>query len=164
MYGLEDSYYRLALSCAQRRDLAAAVRYAQSALCFNAQNKRASRLLGLCLYELGEPVPTTYKNLTKDKALIEASEEHERTRAVMVIISDCTRSKRFLKAEAIARKISHQSARILVIRGCLLASAGKYGKAAKLFSAALEKDRGNVLTSAFLTEALKRRRYFWEKM
>lgn len=123
------SYYLLALYSAKKRDLSRAVELARYAICFG-EDEKASRLLELCLYELG-------------------------TREDLSCVRDC---KKWRKAEKAARSLEHQSVRVLIIRGCLYASVKRYGKAAKLFAMALEKDSGNALARDYLTETVKRQK------
>jgi hypothetical protein len=44
--------------------------------------------------------------------------------------------------------------RILIIRGCFAAASKRYKAAAKLFAAALEKDKGNSAAGIYLNEMM----------
>lgn len=138
-------YYRLALVLAKRRDLSAAAEYARHALRINGQNELARTLLGLCLYELGEP------GAAQDAAeYADAQDDLKR--------ADLIRRNSWRKAARIMRSIPHQSVRVLNAQGCLFAAAGRYAKAERFFAKALEKDRGNSLASECLTETVKLRK------
>ncbi|MDR0491725.1 MAG: hypothetical protein LBH28_10830, partial [Oscillospiraceae bacterium] len=51
---LDMGYYRLALYDAKRRNLSKTIIHARKALLLNAENESARRLLGICLYEMGD--------------------------------------------------------------------------------------------------------------
>jgi tetratricopeptide (TPR) repeat protein len=137
---LGTHYYRLALFRAVQRDLSGAVVYARYACLLDPSRGDAARLLELCLYELGEQFP--------------AEEGLERVRVL-------AEQKKWLAAAKAAGAIPHQSAAVLNIRGCLLAAAGRYNKAADCFARALLKDRGSRLAAAGFAETAPRRKRFW---
>jgi tetratricopeptide (TPR) repeat protein len=139
---LEKRYYRLALSAAVRRDLSGAAIYARYVCLVDPENGDAAKLLELCLYELG---------------VGGADDGFDQVRAVVA-------QKKWRKAEQAAQAISHQSVRVLNIRGCLLASAQRYAQAADCFATALSKDRFNRLAAAGFTETAAQRRWFlWKR-
>jgi tetratricopeptide (TPR) repeat protein len=110
------------------------------------ENGDAAKLLELCLYELGE-----------NGGGETADDGFDRVRALVA-------QKKWRKAEQAVRAISRQSARVLNIRGCLLAAAKRYAQAADCFAAALSKDRCNRLAAAGFAETAARRRWFlWKR-
>ena len=125
---LAARYCSLALHNAKQRDLSGAVVYARRSLILDPDNEKARRLLGLCLFESGEKIlPGTLARVRELRA-----------------------RKKWRKAESLLRACKHQSVRVLLIRGCLMASAGKYKAAARLFAAALSKDKGNRAAMVYL--------------
>ena len=130
---LSKDFYHLALVSAKKRDLSRAVVLARHALCIAPEDEKASRLLEICLYELGD--------------LGELNMERMR---------EFVAKKKWRKAEAEARALKHQSVRVYNIRGCLYAASGRYRKAAVMFAKALEKDNGNETARRCLIEALNK--------
>lgn len=158
---LGERYYRLALSAAAQRDLSGAAEYARHAMRLGAENPNAPKLLGLCLYELGE-LGAAHALLAGSPALAQAAgEERARAESGLEQVQALVRQKKIRRAVRAARAIPHQSVRVLNIRGCLYGGMGRYGAAVDCFSKALEKDRGNRLASAGLTDALRQRTCFW---
>jgi tetratricopeptide (TPR) repeat protein len=161
-------YYRLALAAAKRRDLTAALRYADFACILDPEHGDAAyrqaapysedashledishlgdishledalRLAEICRHELGE---------TCEQALEQ--------------IGLLVRQKKWKTAAREAGTASHQSVRLLNIQGCLWALAKRYALAADCFTRALAKDRGNILAVDALAELGRRRKYFW---
>ena len=151
---LDESYYSLALSCGKERNLSGAAVFARQALCLNGENEKARRLLGLCLYELGdlEGAADVFAGMPEWESVCA---ERECANEAFSKIRELAARKKWRKAESEARKIRHQSARVLKIRGCLLVASKRRGKASALFAQALEKDRGGQVI--FLTETTKQR-------
>ena len=134
---LAARYCSLALHNAKQRDLSSAVVYARRSLILNSDNEKARRLLGLCLFESGE-----LENFI--------AQEHKALPGTLARVCELRARKKWRKAEALLRACKHQSVRVLLIRGCLMASAGKYKAAARLFAAALSKDKGNRAAMVYL--------------
>jgi tetratricopeptide (TPR) repeat protein len=135
---IEGRYYRLALAAAKRRDLTAALRYADFAAVLNPEHDDAVRLAEICRYELEE---------TQEPVL-------ER-------IGLLAEQKKWKAAAKEAGAVSHRSVRLLNIQGCLWALAKRYAPAADCFAGALAKDRGNTLAADALAELGRRRKCFW---
>jgi tetratricopeptide (TPR) repeat protein len=133
-----ERYYRMALAAAVRRDLAGAVLYARYALALNVEHPGAAKLLELCLDELGE-VAGGYDDLDRVRVL--------------------AGQKKWCAAEKAARAIPRQSVHILNIRGCLLAAAKRYARAADCFARALTMDRSNALAAEGFAETSSRRNF-----
>ena len=160
--GLDTGYFRLALDKARQRDLSGAIAHAQCALRINAENDQARKLLGLCLYELGE-LDDAAKALAGCDGLAETSyAERERMAEALRQARELCQQRKWRKAAALLQDLPHQSVRILIMRGCIKANAGNYPAAAKLFARALEKDRGNRLAGEYLTEAARRMRLLYD--
>jgi tetratricopeptide (TPR) repeat protein len=157
---LSARYYRLALSAASRRDISGAARYAYRACLIGGAGGGAFRLLGLCLYELGEPEALRYFSSDSPEQAA-ARKEFNRMMVEWERIRVLVDRKKWRKAIRRAEQIPCRNVRVLNLHGCLLACAGRYGEAARFFAEALEKDRGNRLASAGLTEALNRRKKAW---
>jgi len=148
--GLDTLFFRLALKCAMQRDLSGAAACARRSMRINPENEKARRLLGICLYELGEldaavKVTEGLADL-QDTALAELSSTGETLIRVRELV-DC---RKWRKAEVLLRNIRHQSVRVLTMRGCAKAAAGHYRLAARLFARALEKDIGNQAARNYL--------------
>ena len=193
---LAGRYYRLALSAAVRRDLSGAARYARFARLLDEGQANAAKLLGLCLYELGEPECARYLSaedgdppVSENPPASESppasenppvsgdtlvSEDPPDSRAPMVSgegqpplkdafdqIRSLAEQGKWRKALRQAESIPHQSVRVLLIQGCLHASAKHFGAASRVFVKALEKDCANPLALAGLAEAAKRRKGSW---
>jgi len=141
--GLDSLYFRLALKYAVKRDLTGAVACARRSMRINVENDKARRLLGLCLYELGELDAAA--KVTEGLAGISdiAVAERDSTGETLMRVRELVSRRKLRKAEASLRNIGHQSVRILNMRGCAKAAAGHYSAAARLFARALEKDIGN---------------------
>ena len=133
--------YRLALIKASQRDLSGAVMLARHARVLNKSHENAAKLLEICLCELDGHSPETAEDNQK----------------ILVPV----KLKKWRKAARFAGEAPHQSVRILNIRGCIYACAKRYGKAAREFSQALEKDKGNKLAAAGLAGALQCRIWRW---
>jgi tetratricopeptide (TPR) repeat protein len=156
--------YLLALSAAERGDLSAAARLAACALSLDEDETRdnARRLLGLCLYELGD-LETAASLLAACPDLADAAREAcALTRAGLDEAERFTRRGKWRAALKAADRIPHQSARLLNIRGCILAGAGRYARAGRLFAEAMEKDAGSRFAPACLMETARRAKSFWE--
>ena len=160
---VDARYYRLALYKAKRRDLSGAVQYARRALRIDAGNKKARLLLGVCLYELGDLENAVIFLEESTDILIDARYEQELVGKKLDQARELAESGKWRKAEASLRDIEHQSVRILTIRGCMKAAAGKYLPAADIFARALEKDKENRAAAAYLAEAAGRgNKAFWQ--
>jgi len=138
---LAGSFYRLALSSAAQRDLTRAAWLAHFACGLDGSHENAAKLLKLCQYELGS---------------FGAGHESgfERIRAL-------AKQKKWREAARLARSLPRRSVRALNIQACALACAKRYKPAARAFSEALEKDRGNKTAAAGLAEATSRQSGFW---
>jgi hypothetical protein len=134
---LMDFDYRLALGAAVRRDLDAALAYAQIACLLDGANEDAAKLLDICRYE----AEATDVDLEQVRLL--------------------AGQKQWLKAAEAAQDSQHQNACTLGIQGCLFALARRDAQAADCFAAALEMDSGNTLAAAALVELGRRRKPFW---
>jgi len=116
----------------------------------NAHSGNARRLLGLCLFELGE-LDSAAATLEGFAGLTESvRQEREEQNLLFARVRELAARKRWRKAEVVLRAARHQSVRVLLTRGCLKASAKKYKEAARLFAGALEKDTGNSAAGAYL--------------
>jgi hypothetical protein len=133
---LARRYYRLGLGAAKRRELGAALSYAELAALLDPSHDDASRLAEICRIELSAP-----------------EEELETIRLL-------AGQKKWKAAALAAKDIAPQNARLLTIQGCLWALAKRYGSAARCFAGALAKDRGSLLAARALAQ-LGRRRNFW---
>jgi hypothetical protein len=132
-------YYRLGLGAAKRRDLRAALVYADLSRLLDPGHEDAARLAELCRIELGE-----------------AGETPE-----LEGIGLLAGQRKWKAAALAAKRVSRQSARLLNIQGCLWALAKQHGAAADCFSKALAKDRGNILAAEALAVLDRRRLCFW---
>ena len=180
-YGsLAPRYYSLALYYAKRRNLSSAVIYSRRSLMLDPDIEKARRLLGLCLFELGafdgaaaaymgsagqqteqaaEQIEQTAEQTeqaaeqTEQAALLRTvAEERMQLLGVLARVGELAARKKWRKAEALLRACKRQSVRVLLIRGCLKASAKHYKAAAKLFAAALNMDSGNRAAMAYLRD------------
>ncbi|MDR1588090.1 MAG: hypothetical protein LBS57_11590 [Treponema sp.] len=134
-------YYRLGLAAAKRRDLSAALAYAEFARILDPEHDGAARLAEICRYELGETGEAREPDLER--------------------ISLLAGQKKWKPAALAAQRVSHQSVRILAIQGCLWTLAKRYAAAAKCFTRVLAKDCGNIFAAEALAELGRRRNYFW---
>jgi hypothetical protein len=121
----------------------------------------ARRLLGLCLYELGDTenaagILAAFPDLAR-----EAREACERERDGLAETGRLARLGKWRAALRTAEKIPHQSARLLNIRGCILAGAGRYAMAGRLFAMAAEKDAGGRAAREYLAEAARQKQSLW---
>jgi hypothetical protein len=132
-------YYRLGLGAAQRRDLSAALRYADFACVLNPGYEDAARLGEICRDELGE---------TGGEPVFER-------------LSLLAEQKKWKAAALAARGVSRQTVRLLNIQGCLWALAKRYDLAADCFAGAWAKDHGNTLAAKALAGLDRRRNCFW---
>jgi tetratricopeptide (TPR) repeat protein len=138
----EGTYYRLALLAARRRDISGAALYARYALAFNPEQAGAAKLLELCRDELGE-LPGG-ENAAGDG---------------LARVRELAAQKKWRAAEKAAGALPRQSVRILNIRGCLLARARRFARAADCFAQALAMDRFNVLAARGFAETSSRRSF-----
>jgi tetratricopeptide (TPR) repeat protein len=136
-------YYRLGLGAAKRRDLSAALGYADFARILDPEYEDAARLAEICRHELGA-----------------ADEADEAREAALERIGFLARQKKWKAAAAAAGRVSPQTLRLLNIQGCLWALAKRYAPAADCFARALAKDRGNTLAVEALACLGRRRKYF----
>ena len=137
---LAARYYRLGLAAARRRDLRAALGYAEFARLLDPDHEGAARLGEICRIELGEADGAGKPDLERIGLLA---------------------ARKKWKAAALAtRGLRGHSVRLLNIEGCLWALAKRYGSAADCFARALERDRGDTLAAKALAR-LGRRRKFW---
>jgi hypothetical protein len=132
-------YYRLGLGAAERRDVSAALRYADFACILNPGYGDAAYLGEICRYELGGE---------------DGEPAFERLRLL-------AGQKKWKAAALAARGVSRQTVRLLNIQGCLWALAKRYDLGADCFSGALAKDRGNTLAAEALASLGRRRNCFW---
>jgi tetratricopeptide (TPR) repeat protein len=132
-------YYRLGLGAAQRRDVSAALRYAEFARILDPGHGDAAHLAEICRHELGET---------------DGEAEIGRLAALAA-------QKKWKAAAGAAGSVRHQSVRLLNIQGCLWTLAGNYTRAADCFAGALAKDRGNVFAADALAGLGRRRNRFW---
>ena len=148
--GLDARYYKLALYRARQRDLSGAVVFARRALIINPENEEANKLLGLCLFELGElsGAATALRGYAGLAQMVLA--QRKLVSRTLPLVRELAGRKKWRRAEALLRNMGHQSVRILAIRGCLKAAANKHKAAVSLFTSALEKDRGNLSIQTYL--------------
>ena len=132
-------YYLLGLAAAARRDLSAALRYANFACILNPGYEDAAYLGESCRHELG-------------------GEDEE---PALERLSLPAGQKKWKAAALAARGVSRQTVRLLNIQGCLWALAKRYDLAADCFARALEKDRGNTLAAEALASLGRRRNCLW---
>lgn len=136
MNSLGGRYYRQGLAAAKRRDIRAALAYAEFARLLDPEHEGAARLEEICRYELGErPEPVL------ERAGFLAGQKKWKAAALAVSRGD------------------HQNVRLLNIAGCLWALAKRYGAAADCFAQALARDRGNALAAKALADLGRRRRF-----
>jgi hypothetical protein len=140
--GLGRRCYRLGLAAGKRRNLSAALVYAESACFLDPEHAGAARLAEICRIELGETGEPR-----------EPSAESRLNRIIFLA------GKKKWKAAALAAKGAPQSVRFLAIQGCLWALAKRHGRAADCFAKVLARDRGNALAAEALA-CLGRRRKF----
>ena len=154
---LDAGYYRLALKYACLRDLSMAAVYARRAVSLNAENEQARKLLGICLYELGDldGAAAALKGISGLSSAVNA--ERIRAKETLGRVRALTARENWNKAKRSLRKLEHQSVRVLIIRGCIESAAKRYRAAAMLFGWALEKDAGNRMAAAYLAEAGRQR-------
>jgi tetratricopeptide (TPR) repeat protein len=157
-------YYRLGLAAAKRRDLSAALRYADLARLLKPQDRTNAPVQGDALYENGE----VYKNGEPEQddaaRLAEICRHELGSGAVndgMEQVAALAEQKKWQAAAKAAKAIPRQNVRVLNIQGCLWALAKRYARAADCFAASLAKDRGNRLAADALAEIGKQRKYFW---
>jgi tetratricopeptide (TPR) repeat protein len=132
-------YYRLGLVAAERRDLSAALRYADFACILNPGYGDALCLGEICRDELGQ---------TGGEPALER-------------LSLLAGQKKWKAAALAARGVSRQTVRLLNIQGCLWALAKRDDLAADCFARALAKDRGDTLAAEALASLGRRRNCFW---
>ncbi|MDR1573889.1 MAG: hypothetical protein LBS24_06225 [Clostridiales Family XIII bacterium] len=154
-------YYLLALSAAERSELSDAARLATRAVLLGNSRDDVLRLLGLCLYELGE-TESAADILAAFPDLADGA--RETCASVRAGLDETRRLARFGKWRAAlkaAENIPHQSVRLLNIRGCILAGAKRYAGAGKLFALAAEKDPSGRAAPEYLRETAKYTRLCW---
>jgi tetratricopeptide (TPR) repeat protein len=132
-------YYRLGLAAAKRRNLSAALSYAEFSRLLEAEHEGAARLAEICRAELGESGETPEPEF--DRLGLLAGQ------------------KKWKAAVLAAKDLSPQTVRLLNIRGCLWALAKRYRPAADCFTRALAKDRGNALAAEALVCLGSRRNF-----
>jgi tetratricopeptide (TPR) repeat protein len=132
-------YYRLGLGAAERRDLSAALRYADFACILNPGYEDAVCLGEICRHELG-------------------GEEEEPALERLGLLAG---QKKWKAAALAARGVSRHTVRLLNIQGCLWALAKRYDLASDCFARALEKDRGSTLAAEALASLGRRRNCLW---
>ncbi|MDR2210381.1 MAG: hypothetical protein LBO65_02800 [Spirochaetaceae bacterium] len=136
-------YYRLGLGAAKRRNLSAALAWADFARVLDPAHEGAARLAEICRIELGG---------AGEAAAPGAPSPLNR-------IGPLAGKKKWKAAALAARKAAHQTVRLLNIQGCLWALAKRYGAASDCFTQALAKDRGNALAVEALASLGRRRRF-----
>jgi hypothetical protein len=132
-------YYRLGLGAAKRRDLSAALRYAEFACILSPVYEDAVCLRQICRDEL----------------------EGEKDEPALERISFLAKQKKWKAAALAARAVSRQTVGLLNIQGCLWALAKRYGFAADCFAGAWAKDRGNTFAAGALASLGRRRNCLW---
>jgi hypothetical protein len=137
---LAGRYYRLGLGAAERRNVSAALGYADFACMLNPGHENAARLAEICRHE-------------RDGA----GEAQEAALEKIVLLAG---QKKWKAAALAAGRVSPQTVRLLNIQGCLWALAKRYAFAADCFAGALAKDRGNALAAEALASLGQRRKYF----
>jgi tetratricopeptide (TPR) repeat protein len=147
----ESLYYRLGLMAARRRDLKGAALYARYALALNVEHGGAAKLLEICLEELGESASGG-----------NAPNGSETPAGPLAAIRALVEKKKWRAAEKIAELLPIQSVRILNIRGCLLAAAKSYARAAACFAKALTMDRFNSLAAEGFAETSRPGAFIWK--
>jgi hypothetical protein len=138
--GIGGRYYRLGLGAAKRRDLSAALVYADLARILDPEHEAASRLAEICRIELGDTGEATEPTLER--------------------IALLANQKKWKAAALAAKGLPHQNVRLLSIQGCLWALAKRRGPALDCFAQVLEKDRGNTLAAEARAELGRRRNFF----
>jgi hypothetical protein len=144
-------YYRLGLAAANRRDLSAALRYAELARLLK------SPVPGDALAENGEPEQDDVSRLAEICRHERGNDAEDGLEQVAALAEQ----KKWQAAAAAAKAVPRQSVRLLNIQGCLWVLAKRYARAADCFAASLAKDRGNRLAADALVEIGKQRKYFW---
>jgi hypothetical protein len=137
-------YYRLGLGAAKRRDLSAALCYADFACVLDPGHEDAARLAEICRQELGDTGEAQ-----------EAAQE-----AALEKIGFLAGQKKWKAAAVTAGGVSPQTVRLLNIQGCLWALAKRDDRAADCFAGALAKDRGSALAVEALACLGQRRKFF----
>jgi tetratricopeptide (TPR) repeat protein len=135
MAEMGERYYRLGLGAAKRRDLNAAIAYADFASALDPGHGDAARLGEICRRELGE------------------AEKEPEIEGIALL----AKQKKWKAAAKAAKNIPCQNVRLLNMQGCLWALAKRYARAADCFAGALAKDRGNLLAAEALAELGRRR-------
>jgi tetratricopeptide (TPR) repeat protein len=136
---IAGSYYRLGLAAAKRRNLSAALAYAEFSRLLAPEHGGAARLAEICRIELGE-----------------AGEIFESEPGRLGLLAG---QKKWKAAARAAKRLSPQTVRLLNIQGCLWVLAKRYGPAADCFTRALAKDRGNALAAEALVRLGPRRNF-----
>jgi tetratricopeptide (TPR) repeat protein len=140
---LGNRYYRLGLGAAKRRDLGAALAWAEFARVLDPAHEDAARLAEICRIELGEA----------------GSAAPPDSESPLNRIGLLAKRKKWKAAALAAKNAAFQSVRLLNIQGCLWALAKRYGPATDCFAKALDKDRGNILAAEALAALGRRRRF-----
>lgn len=153
---MDEVYYGHALSYARDRRPGLAARYARKAAQLNPENRKARILLGVCLYELGD-IDGALGFLDASAELMEsAAADLARLRKAIAGVRYLAKQGKLRKADLILGALKHQSVRVLTIRGCLHAAAGRYRTASVFFSRALDKDKGNIRAAELLSDSVVR--------
>jgi tetratricopeptide (TPR) repeat protein len=155
--------FLLALSAAKNGDLTTASLFAARSAQLLDEPKDALRLWVICQYELGGSVSSSLIYFENDHEFLDGlGDSIKLTDAGLdAVRAHIARGKWRLALKA-AESIPHQSVRVLNIRGLILASAGRYAAAAKLFSAAFEKDRGGHAAPMYLKESVGKMNAIWK--
>jgi tetratricopeptide (TPR) repeat protein len=154
-------YYLLALSAAERGDLSACARLASLSVALGyARDGAVRRLLGLCLYELGELERAADALADCPELADEVRVSQALTKAGLADAEAFLRRGSWRAALRAVSAIPHQSVRLLNIRGCILAGSKRYARAGRLFAQALRKDAGGRAAPEYLREAAGRAPFF----
>lgn len=161
MEELGHQYYLLALSAAEQGDLSGAARLAARALSLGGEAEKARRLLGICLFELGETESGATILADVPDLADAARETHVRFKAGLATVEELVRRGKWRAALNAAERLPNQNVRLLNIQGCILAGAKRYAAAGKRFALAAEKDKGGRAAPAYLQDAARRTKPFW---
>lgn len=166
--------YRAALAAARAGDLSQAASLADCALAIQPDHTNARRLLGLCLYQMGDPasaVPLLANPEPDGTKLVSAESEGtepadavrreagemretlardaDKTRETLARAAALNRQGKWRKALRTTQPL-RPTARILNIQGCLYAAAKRYPAASTCFARALAADTGNPDAARYL--------------
>jgi len=163
MATIEESgnYYPLALSAAAAGNLSGAARLSLCALSLGEDEDKSRRLLGICLLELGQAEQAAaFLSQCPDLAS-QAQEEHRQLDDALASVRKLREGGRWRDALKAARGAGRDSVRMLLVEGCLLAEAGRYAEAGRVFALAQEKDTGSADAAALLRESANRVKPHW---